>query len=156
VTERGWAKRVSLDELAAQGRGGLGTPLIATSKETGEIAAAREVHPGEDLMAVTSGGRTVRVKPDAAPLSGRTGAAEKSVAITGNERIAAVTHVAERELPESPGDDEPPDTAAPSDDEGGVAIEDAAPPPPSTDESAPPDDDPPGSAPPGGELDLFA
>jgi len=154
VTERGWAKRVALDELAAQGRGGLGTPLLATGKETGEVAAAREVHPGEDLMAVTSGGRMVRVKPDAAPLSGRAGAAEKSVAITGNERIAAVTHVAERELPESPGDDEPAAAAPVAEDEA-VEMEDAAPPPPSSDDDTPPDEAP-GSTPADGELDLFA
>jgi len=112
------------------------------------------VHPGEDLMAVTSGGRMVRVKPDAAPLSGRAGAAEKSVAISGNERIAAVTHVAERELPESPGDDEPAAAAPVAEDEA-VEMEDAAPPPPSSDDDTPPDEAP-GSTPADGELDLFA
>jgi len=108
VTERGWAKRLPLDELQPQGRGGLGTVLHAPSKETGEVVAALEAHPGEDLMAVTSGGRMVRVKPDAAPLAGRAGAAEKTVSITGNERVATVTYVAERELPETPAGDEPP------------------------------------------------
>jgi DNA gyrase subunit A len=110
VTERGWAKRLPLEELQPQGRGGLGTPLLVPAKETGAVAAAREVHPGEDLMAVTSGGRAVRIKLDAVPKAGRAGAPEKSVAITGNERVATVTHVAERELPESPdadGDDGP-------------------------------------------------
>jgi hypothetical protein len=68
--------------------------------------AALQAHPGEDLMAVTTGGRMVRVKPDAVPQAGRIGAAEKSVAITGNERLATVTYVAERELPETPGQDE--------------------------------------------------
>ncbi|HSU15398.1 DNA gyrase subunit A [Longimicrobium sp.] len=155
VTERGWAKRVPLDELVPQGRGGLGTPLLATSRETGEVAAAREVHPGEDLMATTSGGRAVRVKPEAAPQSGRAGAAEKSVGITGSERIAAVTHVAERELPESPEDDEP-IALAPAVEDEGMEIEDAPSPPPSSDGASPPaaaeEPEPPAD----GELDLFA
>jgi DNA gyrase subunit A len=123
VTERGWAKRVPLEELQPQGRGGLGTALLVPAKETGAVAAAREVHPGEDLMAVTGGGRTVRIKLDTVPKSGRAGAPEKSVAITGNERVAEVTHVAERELPESPDDD----TAPPADASVGGNAADAGP-----------------------------
>jgi DNA gyrase subunit A len=162
VTERGWVRRLSLDELQPQGRGGLGTVLLSPAKDTGDVAAAREVHPGEDLMAVTSGGRAVRVKLDAVPKAGRAGAAEKSVSITGNERIAEVTHVAERELPESPEDE--PAFASPvsGDEDGGVEIEDAVAPPPSSNGSAPPDataepePDPPARAAEDGELDLFA
>jgi len=110
VTERGWGKRLPLDELQPQGRAGLGTALHAPSKETGPVVAALESHPGEDLMAVTTGGKMVRVKLDAVPMAGRAGAAEKAVGITGNERIATVGYVAERELPETPGDE---DLAAP-------------------------------------------
>ncbi|HET7230991.1 MAG TPA: DNA gyrase subunit A [Longimicrobium sp.] len=106
VTERGWAKRLPLDELQPQGRAGMGTALHAPARETGPLAAALESHPGEDLMAVTTGGRMVRVKLDSVPLAGRAGEAEKAVAITGNERIATVTYVAERELPETPSEDE--------------------------------------------------
>ena len=108
VTERGWARRLSLDELQPQGRGGLGTVLLSPAKETGDVAAAREVHPGEDLMAVTGGGRAVRVKVEAIEKTGRTGTAEKVVALTGGERVAEVAYVAERELPESPVSDEEP------------------------------------------------
>jgi len=108
VTERGWAKRLPLDELQPQGRGGLGTVLLSPAKDTGEVAAAREVHPGEDLMAVTGGGRAVRVKVESVAKSGRAGAPEKAVALTGGERVAEVTYVAEREQPESAvGDEEP-------------------------------------------------
>ncbi|HYH81274.1 MAG TPA: DNA gyrase C-terminal beta-propeller domain-containing protein, partial [Longimicrobium sp.] len=125
VTDRGWAKRLPLDELQPQGRGGLGTVLHAPTKETGDIVAARETHPGEDLMATTAGGRTVRVKPDLVPIAGRAGAAEKAVEITGNERLAAVTYVAERELPESPADDEPPPALADGEDVAADATDSA-------------------------------
>jgi DNA gyrase subunit A len=99
VTERGWVKRVPLDDLQPQGRGGMGTVLLAPAKETGEVVAARDVHAGEDLMVVTGGGRTLRVKPDAVTRGGRATPPEKAVALTGNERVAEVWHVAERELP---------------------------------------------------------
>ncbi|HEX8907012.1 MAG TPA: DNA gyrase subunit A [Longimicrobiaceae bacterium] len=158
VTERGWAKRVALDEMQAQGRGGMGTPLVAPSKETGEVAAAREVHAGEDLMAVTGGGRTVRVKLDAVPKTGRAGAVEKAVAVTGNERIATVTHVAERELPESPEEDEPAASSPlEADAEMAEEIGDVIP-PPSSNGSTPPELEPPTPETPTAEdeLDLFA
>ncbi|HEU4456925.1 MAG TPA: DNA gyrase subunit A [Longimicrobium sp.] len=106
ITTRGWAKRFALDELAAQGRGGLGTVVLAPGKDSGDLAALMEVHAGEDLMAITTGGRTVRLKTDAAPSSGRAGDAEKAVAITGNERVAEVTPVAERESSTGGDDDE--------------------------------------------------
>jgi len=109
VTERGWAKRLPFDELQPQGRGGLGTVLLSPAKDTGDVAAAREVHPGEDLMAVTGGGRAVRLKVESIEKSGRSGAPAKAVALTGGERVAEVTYVAEREQPESAvGDEEPP------------------------------------------------
>src|SRR4051794_18723788 len=119
VTERGWAKRLPLDELQPQGRGGLGTVLLSPARDTGDVAAAREVHPGEDLMAVTGGGRAVRLKLEAIEKSGRSGAPAKAVTLTGGERVAEVPYGAEREQPESAvGDEEPPVEAeepAPSD-----------------------------------------
>jgi DNA gyrase subunit A len=107
VTERGWAKRIPLEELQPQGRGGLGTVLLSPAKDTGDVAAAREVHPGEDLMAVTGGGRAVRLKVEAIAKAVRTGAPEKVVALTGGERVAEVTYVAERDRPEAAVGDEP-------------------------------------------------
>jgi len=106
VTERGWAKRVPLDELQPQGRGGLGTALLVPAKDTGDVAAAREVHPGEDLMAVTGGGRVARIKVEQVVKAGRAGMPEKTVTLTGAERVAEVTYVAERERPESAVGDE--------------------------------------------------
>jgi DNA gyrase subunit A len=147
VTERGWAKRVPLDELQPQGRGGLGTVLLSPAKDTGEVAAAREVHPGEDLMAVTGGGRVARIRVESVAKTGRAGMPEKAVTLTGGERVAEVTYVAERERPESAvGDDAEADVDAGID--AGEAI-DASPEP--GDEPAPP-------APPAGEdeLDLFS
>ena len=134
ITDRGWAKRVALEDLAGQGRGGMGAPLVTPAKETGDVAAAVEVHAGEDLMAITGGGRTVRVKMDSVPKTARGGAPEKAVALTGNERVAAVTYVAERELPSAPPEEE----------------ESPPPPPPVSQEEevAPPSE--------GSELDLFS
>ena len=103
VTGRGWAKRVSMDDLQPQGRGGLGTVLLTPAKETGELAAFREIHAGEDLMAVTAVGRTLRLKFAQVPLAGRAGAPEKVLPVSGHDRVLEVTPVAERE---ATGDDD--------------------------------------------------
>ncbi|HEX2205512.1 MAG TPA: DNA gyrase subunit A [Longimicrobium sp.] len=109
VTERGAAKRLAMDDLAPQGRGGLGTVLLTPSKEVGEVAGARELHPGEDLMTVTTVGRTLRVKGAQVPKGGRADAPEKLLALTPHDRVAELTPVAERE-PSGPrgggGDDD--------------------------------------------------
>src|ERR1700741_3400554 len=51
-------------------------------------------------MAVTGGGRAVRIKVESVAKSGRAGMPEKAVALTGGERVAEVTYVAERDRPE--------------------------------------------------------
>jgi DNA gyrase subunit A len=137
VTERGWAKRVPLDDLQPQGRGGLGTVLLSPAKDTGDVAAAREVHPGEDLMAVTGGGRAARLRVESIA-AGRAGAPEKAVTLTGGERVAEVTYVAERDRPEAAVGDEAEVEETPAVDVL-QAVEE-------------PEDLPGGS----GELDLFA
>ncbi|HEX9936716.1 MAG TPA: DNA gyrase C-terminal beta-propeller domain-containing protein, partial [Longimicrobium sp.] len=134
------------------------------AKESGDVVAALEGHPGEDLMAVTSGGKMVRVKLDAVPAAGRAGAAEKAVGITGNERIATVTYVAERELPATPGGDGPPpagDIVVVEDTDGGAPVDDGdadAPPAASADAPEPSSNGGGPDTPAAGgtaELDLF-
>jgi DNA gyrase subunit A len=106
LTERGFAKRVGLDELAPQGRGGLGTALLSPDKQTGPVAGAREMHPGEDLMAVTAVGRTLRLRHREVPLAGRAGAPGKVLPVTPADRVAELTAVAEREAASSGGGDD--------------------------------------------------
>ena len=106
LTERGWAKRLSMDDLAPQGRGGMGTAVLTPAKETGDVAAFREIHAGDDLMAVTAVGRTLRLKHAAVPAAGRAGAPEKALPLSGHDRVVALTAVAEREAPAGGPDDE--------------------------------------------------
>ena len=147
VTERGWAKRVPLDELQPQGRGGMGIALLSPAKDTGDVAAAREVHPGEDLMAVTGGGRAIRIRVESVAKAGRAGMPEKAVALTGGERVAEVAYVAERDRPESPVGDEAAAAAGDSDDGTTVSLDEPEIDPGPAAEGAPADA--------ATELDLF-
>jgi hypothetical protein len=57
-------------------------------------------------MAVTGGGRAARLRVESVAAAGRAGAPEKAVALTGGERVAEVTYVAERDRPEAAVGDE--------------------------------------------------
>ncbi len=97
VTERGYAKRIPLAELPPQKRDGLGNAIHTPDKETGSLAGLRDVHAGEDLMAITAVGRTLRLRTDEAPSGTRTSAMERALPLSAHDRVVDVTLVGERE-----------------------------------------------------------
>jgi DNA gyrase subunit A len=68
VTERGYVKRNPLDEFERQRRGGLGVIATPVGRDTGHVIIAREVVDGEDLAAISNGGRTYAIPADIIPL----------------------------------------------------------------------------------------
>jgi len=131
VTERGFAKRLPVSDLPLQKRDGLGTALHAPTRESGTLAGLREVNGGDDVMAVTAVGRTLRVKGDAAPRGTRATEAELLLALSSHDRVVEVTPLAERE---QRNDDEdgggpegtPPLVVVPDDDLSGADLADNA------------------------------
>ena len=104
VTERGYAKRVPLDDLPVQGRGGIGSVVLLVLKETGAVVAAREILPGEDLMAVTAVGRALRIVGAEVPAGDLKAGPDPVLDLSRHDRVAEVTRVAEPA--ESPDADE--------------------------------------------------
>ncbi|HEX8209359.1 MAG TPA: DNA gyrase subunit A [Longimicrobium sp.] len=113
VTERGFAKRVPLAELPLQKRDGQGNAIHTPGKEMGTLAGLRDVHAGEDLMAVTAVGRTLRIKTDAAPLGTRMSEPERTIAVSAHDRVVEITLLAEREPKAGDDDGAGPDGAPP-------------------------------------------
>jgi DNA gyrase subunit A len=70
VSSQGLLKRSDMGEYPRKGRA---TSGVATMQLPGRstIAGAAVVSPGEDVLLVSSSGKTARVTPDALPLSGR-------------------------------------------------------------------------------------
>jgi hypothetical protein len=106
VTERGQAKRVSLEELPVQGRGGMGTAAVSTGRDTGPVVAARDLHSGEDMMAVTAVGRTLRILGDQVVRGDRALAPEPAVTLSAHDRVVDVTRLAEPREKPGAGDDD--------------------------------------------------
>ncbi len=110
VTARGFAKRVALEELPVQGRGGTGTVVLPTGKDMGEVVGARELLPDEDLMAVTMVGRTLRLVGGTVLLGDAKARADQVLDLSGHDRVVEVTRVAEpAESPDSGDADTEPD-----------------------------------------------
>jgi DNA gyrase subunit A len=113
VTERGFAKRVPLAELPLQKRDGQGNAVHTPGKEMGTLAGLRDVHAGEDLMAVTAVGRTLRIKTDAAPLGTRMSEPERTIPVSAHDRVIEITLLAEREAKADDDDGAGPEGATP-------------------------------------------
>jgi DNA gyrase subunit A len=122
VTDRGLAKRVQLAEFPLQKRGGLGTVALPVGARSGGVLVAKELQEGEDLMLVTSAGRTLRLTGEQVPLLDRTAPAEAVLELEADERIVDVTRVATRRP--APGARAEADTNDEEDDtEDGDAVE---------------------------------
>ena len=75
----GYAKRSAFSDYRTQGRGGLGLRNISQDglRRNGDVAAARSVQDGDEIMLITEGGKTIRMQvscravPRHGPLDGR-------------------------------------------------------------------------------------
>lgn len=72
VTQQGYGKRTAFEEFAVHNRGVQGVRAYSVSEETGEVTAAVPVSEGDEIIAVTSQGKTVRLKTDEITRQGRT------------------------------------------------------------------------------------
>ncbi len=130
ASEKGLGKRTPFDDYPTKGRGGKGLITMKTTDRTGKVAGAIAVLEDDDVMLMTSGGKTVRIKASGISSIGRNAQGVKLVTLSEGEIIKDIVRVvgedpeaedsedAEAEAPEALGGEEAttPDTAGPSDD----------------------------------------
>jgi DNA gyrase subunit A len=71
VTENGYGKRTRVSEYPAKGRGGLGVKTVQLTEAKGQLAGARVVRDGYQVMLITDGGTVIRMRVDDIKRSGR-------------------------------------------------------------------------------------
>ncbi|SMO37192.1 DNA gyrase subunit A [Balnearium lithotrophicum] len=71
VTEKGYGKRVKIDEFPLQRRGGKGLIASKLSERTGKLAYAVTLKDGEPVILVSKKGKIIRVKSEDIPVYGR-------------------------------------------------------------------------------------
>jgi DNA gyrase subunit A len=71
VTENGYGKRTRVSEYPAKGRGGMGVKTAQLVEGKGQLAGARIVREGYQVMLISDGGTVIRMAVDEIKRLGR-------------------------------------------------------------------------------------
>ena len=90
VTESGYGKRTQLDRFNVQGRGGQGVIGIRLTGKKGEVVAAFMVALDDDIVAVSSGGVTIRMGVREISSQGRDATGVRLMSLDNGQTVASV------------------------------------------------------------------
>ena len=110
VSENGLGKRTSFDEYRRQSRGGIGLKTMNCTDKTGLVVSATTVTDADELMIMTTGGQSVRIKVNTIRETGRATQGVKLITLNNKESIQDISLVI-------PDDDEDEDAEETSDEE---------------------------------------
>ncbi len=108
VSENGLGKRTPFSEYRLQSRGGIGIKTMNCTDKTGRVVSATTVTDADELMIMTTGGQSVRIKVDSVRETGRATQGVKLITLGDKESIQDISLV------------------IPDDEEGEEGAEDAA------------------------------
>lgn len=98
VTENGYGKRTRLDEYPVKGRGGLGVKTVQLTEAKGQLAGARVVRDGHQVMLISTQGTVIRTPVDEIRRAGRSTQGVIVMRLRGKkERVSALAPVVESE-----------------------------------------------------------
>src|SRR4051794_24325501 len=100
VTEQGYGKRTRVSEYPKKGRGGLGVKTVQLTEAKGQIAGARVVREGYQVMLISTGGTMIRMPVGEIKRLGRATQGVIVVRLRGDERVSALAPVIEGEAGE--------------------------------------------------------
>ena len=95
VTENGYGKRTRIDEYPVKGRGGLGVKTVQLTEEKGQLAGARVVRDGYQVMLISTGGTVIRMSVDDIRQMGRSTQGVIVMRPREGERVSALAPVVE-------------------------------------------------------------
>lgn len=93
VTEAGYGKRTQLDNYGRQGRGGQGVIGIKLTGKKGEVVAAFMVGIDDEIVAVASGGVTIRMEVREISSQGRTATGVRVMNLDDGQTVASVAPI---------------------------------------------------------------
>ncbi len=93
VTESGYGKRTQLDKFNAQGRGGQGVIGIKLTGKKGRVAAAFMVGIEDEIVAVSSGGVTIRMPVKEISSQGRDATGVRVMSLDEGQTVASVAPI---------------------------------------------------------------
>jgi DNA gyrase subunit A len=97
VTENGYGKRTRVSEYPVKGRGGLGVKTVQLTETKGQLAGARVVRHGYQVMLISNGGTVIRMPVDDIKRSGRSTQGVIVMRPREGERVSSLAPVVESE-----------------------------------------------------------
>ncbi|MBK1834837.1 DNA gyrase subunit A [Roseibacillus ishigakijimensis] len=125
ASENGLGKRTAFEEYRLQSRGGKGIITMKVTDKTGPVVGSLAVKPEDELMLMTNGGLSIRIKVDQVRETGRSAQGVKLLTLKEGEKLQGIARVipdADSSLEEE-GEREPADEAASDAPEEGAGSE---------------------------------
>jgi len=104
VTVNGYGKRTRIDDYPVKGRGGLGVKTVQLTEERGQLAGARLVRDGYQVMLISTGGTVIRMPVEEVKRLGRATQGVIVMRLREGEQVSTLAPVAEAEAVEVPED----------------------------------------------------
>jgi DNA gyrase subunit A len=95
VTENGYGKRTSVRDYPVKGRGGMGVKTVQLTEAKGQLAGARVVRDGYQVMLISTGGTVIRMPVDDIKRSGRATQGVIVMRLREGERVSSLAPVVE-------------------------------------------------------------
>ncbi len=93
ASENGLGKRSDYGEYRAQSRGGKGVKTLNVTEKTGKVVGALSVTEEDDIMLMTSGGQSIRIRSSDVRQTGRVAQGVKLLTLTKNELLQDIARV---------------------------------------------------------------
>jgi DNA gyrase subunit A len=118
VTENGYGKRTRVSDYPVKGRGGLGVKTVQLTEARGQLAGARVVREGHQVMLISTGGTVIRMPVEEVKRLGRSTQGVIVMRLRGEERVSSLALVMESasaaEVPDGDENGEPDAGAEPA------------------------------------------
>ena len=95
ASENGIGKRTSFDDYRQQSRGGKGVITMKCTEKTGNVVGAAAVADEDELMLMTTGGQSIRIRVSDVRETGRNAQGVKLVTLNGDEKLQDIAPVRE-------------------------------------------------------------
>ena len=95
ASENGIGKRTSFDDYRQQSRGGKGVITMKCTEKTGSVVGAAAVADNDELMLMTTGGQSIRIRVSDVRETGRNAQGVKLVTLSNDEKLQDIASVKE-------------------------------------------------------------
>ncbi|GMO18922.1 MAG: DNA topoisomerase (ATP-hydrolyzing) subunit A [Spirochaetaceae bacterium] len=97
LSEYGYGKRIDFDEFNAHGRATGGQKIYTITDKTGELTSCVNVHEDEEIMCITSQGKSIKLKVDTIRVMGRSAMGVRILNIEKPDFVVGVDRIVQDE-----------------------------------------------------------